>query len=117
MIYRVLLADPARTGLRVLWRGLRALVQAASAKQLAVVAVIVVGGLLVLVDAVANDGSESPPAATAEPPLVHEPDGLMTVVVEDAAFVRFIGFSLLSVALLIGVFVLLWRLANRADPP
>ncbi len=115
MIYRVLLADPARTGLRVLWRGLRALVQAASAKQLAVVAVIVVGGLLVLVDGASNE-RESPPAA-AEPPLVHEPDGLMTIVVEDAAFVRFVGFSLLSVALLVGVFVLLWRLANRADPP
>jgi hypothetical protein len=89
-------------------RAVVALLKAASVKQLAVLALVVLGSVLVLVDVLAGDPSGTQPEP-AEPALGEEPRSLLALVFDQPEFVWFAGLSVLSIGFLASMLYLFWR--------
>lgn len=92
-----------------------AVVRAASPKQLAIAVLVVFCGLMLLFDS-AVGGSRDEPAARPQHQVEHTdppPPQLFDAIFEDPAFVRFIGFCMISFGLLIGTLVVFWRLGRE----
>lgn len=91
-----------------------ALLKAASVRQLAVLALVVIGSVLVLSDVLWGDPPSAQPQPVAQPPD-QEPRSLLELVLGGASFARFAGFCALSVGILSGMLLLFWRHIRRSD--